>query len=228
MANSKKILIIVALVLAVCVVYLFFFFQPKKVEISDLESALDKKKVDMTEKQRIAKDVEKFNVQVKALDEQLKESLAQLPNDKEIPQILRLFAKLASISGIEMTNFTVLPEIKKALYAEVPIDLQLTGGFHNIAIFFDKISKQDRIINISNVKIANPTIINGETQVVTTCTATAFRFISPAEAAAAAPPPPPRKPKEKAEPEDLGGKGGKAAKGEKGVDMEELMGKGKK
>ena len=225
MANSKKILIIVALVLAVCIIYMFFFFQPKKVEISDLENALDKKKGEMQERQRIAKDKEKFSLEVRSLDEQLKESLAQLPNEKEIPQILRLFSKLASISGIEMTTFTVLPEIKKALYAEVPIDLQLSGGFHNIAIFFDKISKQDRIINISNVKIANPTIVNGETQVVTTCTAIAFRFISPSEAAAAAPPPP--KKVEKKKEEEAPAKAGKGEKTGKAAEMEELMGKKK-
>jgi type IV pilus assembly protein PilO len=196
MANSKKILIIVALVLAVCVVYLFFFFQPKRVEISELEGTLDKKKAEMQERQKIAKDKDKFDREVKELEARLKESLAQLPNTKEISEILRLLSKLANISGIEMTNFSVMPEAKKALYAEVPIELSLVGGFHNIAIFFDKISKQDRIVNIQNVKIANPTVLNGETVVTTTCTAIAFRFMAPSEA-----PPPPPAPKKKVEEE---------------------------
>ena len=177
MANSKKVLVIVALVLAVCVVYLFFFFQPVRVEVRELEQTLEKKKVDMLEKQRIAKDMEKFNRQVVELDERLKESLAQLPNEREIPEILRLISQLANISGIELANFTVLGDVPKALYAEVPIELELNGGFHNIAIFFDKISKQDRIINISSVKIANPAVLSGETVVTTTCVATAFRFL---------------------------------------------------
>jgi type IV pilus assembly protein PilO len=194
MANSKKILIIVALVLAVCVVYLFVFFQPKKVEISELQDTLDKKKADMQEKQRIAKDVDKFNRQVEELNERWKESMAQMPVERQIPEILRLFARMASISGIELNNFTVTPEAKKALYSEVPIELVMTGGFHNIAIFFDKISKQERIINISNVKIANPVIVNGETVITATCTATAFRSLSAAEAAPPPAPPTPAAP----------------------------------
>jgi len=177
MANSKKILVIVALVLAVCVVFLFFFFQPIRVEIQELNQTLEKKKEEMVEKQRIAKDMEKFNRQVDELDERLRESLAQLPNEREIPEILRLISQLANISGIELSNFTVLGDVSKALYAEVPIELELHGGFHNIAIFFDKISKQDRIINISSVKIASPAVVSGETVVTTTCVATAFRFL---------------------------------------------------
>ncbi|MCZ7584106.1 MAG: type 4a pilus biogenesis protein PilO [Deltaproteobacteria bacterium] len=96
---------------------------------------------------------------------------------RKFPEILRLLSKLAGISGIEMIEFKVLPEARKTLYSEIPIEMQLKGGFHNIAIFFDKIGKQDRIINISNVKIASPTKETGETIVTTSCTATAFRFL---------------------------------------------------
>ncbi|MBZ0273542.1 type 4a pilus biogenesis protein PilO [bacterium] len=186
MANSKKTLIVIALCLAVCVVYLFFFFQPKKVEIADLQVSLEKKRADMAEKQRIARDLGKFDRQVEELNLRLQQSLAQLPNEKEVSEILRLIAQLANISGIEMTAFTVMPEIRKALYAEVPIEIKLAGGFHNIAIFLDKVSKQDRIINISNLKLGEPQIVNGDTIVVATCTATAFRFL-PGQADAPAP-----------------------------------------
>ncbi|MCZ7584105.1 MAG: type 4a pilus biogenesis protein PilO [Deltaproteobacteria bacterium] len=85
MGNSKKILVIVAIVVAVCVGYLFLFFQPVRVEIDDLERTLQKKKADMLEKQRIAKDVDKFDRMVEELNERLNESLARLPNEKEIP-----------------------------------------------------------------------------------------------------------------------------------------------
>lgn len=189
MANSKKILIIVFLVAAVCAAYVFFFFLPKNDEIRGLESSLAEKQKDLTEKRRIAKDLEKFNRQVEELNARLQESLEQLPEEKEVGELLRILSRLANISGIEMTNFSVGGEVRKSLYAEMPIELQLVGGFHNIAIFFDKVSKLDRIVNISNVNIAQPKDVNGETVVTTTCTATAFRFV-PSEAAAPAAPAP--------------------------------------
>lgn len=194
MANSKKILIVVFLVAAVCAAYLFFFLLPKNDEIKQLEDTLSKRQDELAEKQRIAKDLDMFNRQVVELNERLQESLKQLPEDKEIAEILRLLSRLAGISGIEMTNFTVGAEVPKSMYSEVPIELQLIGGFHNIAIFFDKIGKQERIINISNVKVAQPKMVNGETVVTTTCTATAFRFM------AQPPPPPPGDAKKAPEP----------------------------
>ncbi|MCB1155627.1 type 4a pilus biogenesis protein PilO, partial [bacterium] len=73
----------------------------------------------------------------------------------------------------------------RPLYAEVPIELEMTGNYHNIAIYFDKISKQDRIINISNVKLSQPKVVSGETQVQASCTTTAFRFVPQATQQAA-------------------------------------------
>ncbi|MCB1152027.1 MAG: type 4a pilus biogenesis protein PilO [Deltaproteobacteria bacterium] len=190
MENSKKILIIVALMVVVCVIYLFMFYNPKKEVISDLQAQLEKKIDEARDRKRIAQDIKRFEKEAEELDLRLKDSLAQLPEDKNIPGLLKMLANLANISGIELTSFTVLPEAPRPLYAEVPIELQMTGNYHNIAIFFDKISKQDRIINISNVKLSQPTLVGGETRVNASCTVTAFRFVPQAQPAAAAAPPP--------------------------------------
>ncbi len=177
MAGTKGILVVAALVVAVAAAYIFAFYLPKIDEINELQTVLDNKRSDMLEKQQIAKDKERFMLQVDELNDRLGEALSQLPNDKEIGEILNMLANNAQVSGIDMETFTVRPEIVKELYSEVPIDLQITGQYHNVAIFFDKISQEKRIINIANVKIGNPNIKNGETVVTTTCTATAFRFV---------------------------------------------------
>ncbi len=182
MGGTKGILVVVALVVAVVAAYIFMFYLPKVDEINELREVLDKKKGDMAEKQQIAKDKERFILQLEELNERLGEALSQLPNEKEIAEMLNMLAENAQVSGIDLQNFTVRPESARELYSEVPIDLQIKGQFHNIAIFFDKISQQKRIINISNVKLGNPNTANGETVVTATCTATAFRFVEQRQA----------------------------------------------
>ena len=63
----------------------------------------------------------------------------------------------------------------KTLHAEWPISLELQGTYHNLAIFFDKVGKLPRIVNITNVDIRNiGTPVPGGPTITATCTATTF------------------------------------------------------
>jgi type IV pilus assembly protein PilO len=66
-------------------------------------------------------------------------------------------------------------------YARVPLELTMLGGYHNVATFFDKVSKLDRIINILNFSMGDVKQIGGETVVKTSCLATTFRFLETKE-----------------------------------------------
>ncbi len=177
MANSKYVLIIAALVVATVVLYFFMYFQPKNDEIASLSKRLQDVKREMQEKQEIAENLPRFNKEIADLERQLRDSLSQLPNTKEIPDILKSLAELAESSGLSLRSFTVNPEISKGFYAELPINLEVEGGYHNIAIFFDRLGKLNRIINVANLVIRNPQEIEGEVRVTATCTAITFRFL---------------------------------------------------
>ena len=182
--SSRKILIILAVVVLILVLYFFFIYRPKSVEISNMQNQLADVKRDKEEKERIVADLDQFNREVKELEQRLSEALAQLPNEKEIPQILEQVAKLTEDSGLKMNVFTVLPEVPRQLYSEVPISLQIKGNYHNIALFFDKASKLKRIINISNLELSDPMDVKGETVISVSCKATTFRFLKQAPPAA--------------------------------------------
>jgi len=193
MGNSKKILIILALVLVVVAVYFFFIYQPKADEIAKLNKRLSDVREEKKEKEVIANDLRRFEREVEQLNQNLTESLAQLPNEKEIPKILSTIAELTKSSGLELMTFTVNAEQNKGFYAAIPIDLELQGGYHNLAIFFDKVGKLKRIINLTNLKITKPVFAEGETKVTASCTATSFRFVSGSQLVETPPRPSPEK-----------------------------------
>ncbi len=200
MANTAKVLIIFVLVALVFVGYFFLGYRVKQREIDMADRQLADLQTQLNEVKSVAQVLAPLEREIDTLDQQLKQSLAQLPEDKQIDILLRNFDDLASTSGLEITKLVPGAEVPRDFYAEIPIDLEIRGGYHNIAIFLDKIGKLKRIINISNLKMTQPTEVNGEMEVVASCVATTFRFRKAGEAAPPpaaggakppAPPPPP-------------------------------------
>jgi type IV pilus assembly protein PilO len=185
MANTAKVLIVFVLVALVFVGYFVFGYRVKQNEIDQADRELARLDAELRQVKDAASARQPIEREIETLDQQLKLSLAQLPEDKQIDVLLRNFDDLASTSGLEITKLVPGAEIARDFYAEIPIDLEIRGGYHNIAIFLDKIGKLKRIINVSNLKMATPLEVNGEIQVTATCIATTFRFRKPSEAAAA-------------------------------------------
>ncbi len=108
-----------------------------------------------------------------------------LPTEPETGDLLAWIKNLADQSNLELKKFS--PGALKPVantYKEFPISMDITGGYHDLGIFFDRISKYSRIININNVVINRNT--SGARSIRSTFTATTFIYDDSAERAAAA------------------------------------------
>ncbi|NLH50143.1 MAG: type 4a pilus biogenesis protein PilO [Myxococcales bacterium] len=198
MSNTVKIVIILALVVLVFLAYFIFGFRVKQNEIDQADKQLAELTAQLNQVKAVAQVLQPIEREIETLNQQLGQSLAQLPEKKQIEALLISLDDLASASGLEINKVTPNAEVPRDFYAEIPIELEIKGGYHNIAIFFDKISKLKRVVNISNLKLSSPVDNNGEIQISANCIATTFRFLAPGEtavAAPAAPPPQAAKPK---------------------------------
>jgi type IV pilus assembly protein PilO len=115
------------------------------------------------------------------LNEELRNALTQLPNEKEIPEILRNITSLGKESNLEFTLFRPKTEEPQQFYAKVPIELTVLGSYHNTGIFFDKVSRLPRIINVVDFNMTRAKDIKGkgenEILVKTSCLVNTYRFI---------------------------------------------------
>ena len=87
---------------------------------------------------------------------------------------------LGAQSGLEFLLFQPQKEVNRNFYAEIPLKIEVTGPYHNVATFFDKVSRLSRIVNIGDVKMteAKAAKTKGETVILKTgCTATTYKFI---------------------------------------------------
>jgi type IV pilus assembly protein PilO len=126
---------------------------------------------------------EALKAQLAALDEALQLAATLLPETREIPELLTQISQLGLQVGLEFRLFKPEPEKRADFFAEVPVSLAILGRFHDVARFFDQLSKLPRIVNVTDIKIAPATKEPGaEPTLSTQCLVTTFRFLEPSEA----------------------------------------------
>jgi type IV pilus assembly protein PilO len=183
--TSKKVAILVVLICLVIGLYAYAFFIPQQNELKTLKGELNKLVRELNESKAIAKDLENFKKQVEQLNLELTNALTQLPNEKEIPEILRNISALGKESKLNFTLFRPKPEEPQQFYARVPIELVFLGNYHNAGIFFDRVSKLPRIINVVNfnmIRAKDTEKGKGEEELLvrTSCLVNTYRFIEKA------------------------------------------------
>jgi len=178
--SSKKILILIGILCVITGIYFYLFFIPLQNDMKVLKTELDKLMKELNEGRMITRDLEKFKGQVEKLNAELTSALTQLPNEKEIPEILKSISRLGKESNLEFTLFKPKPEEPQQFYARVPIDLVMVGSYHNTGLFFDKIGKLPRIINVVDFNMTRVKEVKGrEADIVikTSCLITTYRFM---------------------------------------------------
>lgn len=181
LSTAKKVLILVGVLGLMTGLYLHSFWGPRQEELKGLKGDLDRLIRELNESKAVTRDLQKFKDQIAKMNEELMKAVTQLPNEKEIPEILKNITSLGKDSNLEFTLFRPKPEEPQQFYAKVPIELTVLGGYHNTAIFFDKVSKLPRIINVVDFNMTRAKDIKGkaETEIVvkTSCLVNTYRFI---------------------------------------------------
>jgi type IV pilus assembly protein PilO len=116
-----------------------------------------------------------------ALDKALQVALTLLPETREIPDLLTQISQLGMNAGLEFRLFKPEAEKTADFYAEVPVTLAILGKFHDVARFFDHLSKLSRIVNVTDIKIALAKSNEDSSLLTTNCLVTTFRFLEPRE-----------------------------------------------
>jgi Tfp pilus assembly protein PilO len=116
----------------------------------------------------------RFREQVRALELELDKLLRILPARRNTPELLRRVRALAEQGDFGFNRFTPGGFVEREFYSEWPIKIDLTGDYHNLAMFYDRVSRLSRIINIEDLVIqARP---RGEETITANFTAKTFVY----------------------------------------------------
>lgn len=170
-----------------------YLLSPTFEERQNLRDAVESLQSKVTQESRIARDLPRFREQVQELDRKLMLALRELPDQREIPDLLSAVSARARDAGLEVTTFQPRPEVKRDFYAEVPVAISVEGTYHQLATFFDDVGRMERIVNISGIEVWSPFFrdtqivrglaqpVSGKTSIRARCTATTFRYLDESE-----------------------------------------------
>ena len=180
-STAQKIAILAVTIILIAALYYSFLYSPRADEVAKLSDSVEIARNEKTVKTQKAANLSRLRQDLQRLDAELKKAIAQLPDKKEIPDLLSSISSKAQESGLDILLFRPRAEAFQEFYAEVPVDITVKGNFHNTVNFFDEVGRMDRLVNIDNIGFKNPTV-NGDNVVLeTTSVATAFRFLDDAE-----------------------------------------------
>jgi len=180
-STAQKIAMLAVTVILMIALYYSFLFGPRADELAKLADSVEIARNEKTVKTQKAANLSRLRQDLQRLDAELRKAIAQLPEKREIPELLSSISSKAQQSGLDVILFRPRAESYQEFYAEVPVDITVKGNFYNTVNFFDEVGRMDRLVNIDNIGFKNP-IVSGDNVVLeTTSVATAFRFLDEAE-----------------------------------------------
>ncbi len=181
--QKQKLAALGGLILAILALDYFLVYAPRSEEISKLTQENENGRNERDKKKKEVANIPKLKQQMTQLDGRLKEAVAQLPDRKEIPDLLSTISSKVKEAGLDIMVFRPRAENLQEFYAEIPVDIVVRGGFHNVVTFFDEVGKMGRLVNISNIELRNPKASGDQVIMEGSSLATTFRFLDDAERA---------------------------------------------
>jgi type IV pilus assembly protein PilO len=169
-----------ALGLATCGLFLYSYETPQRAQMAGRETTLLALRVDIDKGRATAIKLKDFQRDVSALEGRLSELRAVLPEEKDAAELLRAMQGVALQSHLTITSFKPSPVVIKASHAEWPINLELIGTYHNLALFFDRVGRFARIVNISSLAVHAREGPLGIATIKADCVATTFVLLDKA------------------------------------------------
>ncbi|HEY6871490.1 MAG TPA: type 4a pilus biogenesis protein PilO [Geobacteraceae bacterium] len=179
--NKQKIALMALILIGIGAGFFFGLYSPKMKELKALQDKLSELTNQIQENKRIADNLPKYKKDYDQLQKDLDSALTELPNQKEIPSLLTNITSKGKDAGLDFLLFKPKPEEARDFYAAVPVDISVSGSYHNMAEFFLAVSNLPRIVNISNVATADIKNVGGRMVMKVNCLATTFRFLDKKE-----------------------------------------------
>jgi type IV pilus assembly protein PilO len=131
----------------------YFYWSPTTEERDQKAAKLEALQKEIRALEVTAQKLGDFQREVALLERKLETLKSILPPAKETPDLMRKVQALAAQSNLTINNFTPGATVNKEFYQEWPIAMGLVGSYHNLALFFDKVSRLPRLVNVNNIKI---------------------------------------------------------------------------
>ncbi len=172
-----QVVVFAALALGIVVIAYFVFpnLKTMQVEIDTMQEDLAEKQRDISDGQAIEARLPEFEREIESLKQKLGDVQQILPTGRETGDLLRWIKNLGDQSNLDLKSFSPGGLRPVEFYKEFPIEMNVTGTYHDLGLFLDRVSKYQRIINVDNLRMTKATGGRGKT-IQASFTATTFVY----------------------------------------------------
>jgi len=171
-----KLLLSVMLFVALVGAGYWFYIKTLQQELAKVAGEESGLRADLETKAVLAANLESYRQQMKEMEDSFGDLLRQLPGKTEVPGLLEDITFTGLGSGLEFSNIALQPEAAQEFYIELPINIVVTGGYHDFGTFVSGVSSLSRIVTLHDFAIrAN----ENRSELTMNITARTYRYNSP-------------------------------------------------
>ncbi|MCW8908392.1 MAG: type 4a pilus biogenesis protein PilO [Sedimenticola sp.] len=168
-----KAFIILLLCVGVAVGWYYFNTEQQLIDLDSVEKKELTLRSEFESKQAKAVNLEKYKKQLEEMKQSFGAMLRQLPNKTEVADLLVDVSQTGLAAGLEFELFNPQDEVPREFYAELPIKLQVFGGYHELGNFISGLAALPRIVTIHDVTVSP----RGDDVLVMSATAKTYRYL---------------------------------------------------
>ena len=179
----QKVLVLILLMVGVPGIFYYTIWDEKKIAIQTLETEIAKQDTDIAQLTVKAKHLEELVAANKQLEIALAKKKESLPPEEEAILLLKQLSDMGVRLGLDIRLWKPGTRVEdpSKLFVKLPFSVELAGGFHTAALFFDRINNLPRIISVSGLKMGSPKVEQERVVIQTVFDLTAF--VAPPEPA---------------------------------------------
>jgi type IV pilus assembly protein PilO len=149
----KKMLAAAAGVIVVALLLGWFWIRPLWEQRNVLREDVERIQLRLAQIQRTLAQIEQFKKELQEIDIQVKHISSILPDTREIPELLKGISNLGQQNGLEFLLFKPEKENPREFVAEIPVEVNLKGNYHQMGLFFDQVRRQARLVNVRQLEM---------------------------------------------------------------------------
>jgi len=161
----------------------FFFIADLTTSIEGIKASQASQDGVLAQKQEIADNLNERRKEMDALEQRFQVALTQLPERKDIEELLAQLNDIGKKSGLEINKVVPGGESSRGFIASIPIGMSVRGNYHEIALFLQEVASLPRIVHVSEIRLTGQTTTRGEkVWLASDFLATTYRFSDAAQA----------------------------------------------
>ncbi|MES9986657.1 MAG: type 4a pilus biogenesis protein PilO [Candidatus Thiodiazotropha endolucinida] len=176
-----KFVVVILVAVLVLVAGYYLIIEDEIASLEGVQKEEQKLRADFAKKQSKAANLEAYRKQLEEMKQSFGTMLRQLPDKTEVAELLVDVSQTGLASGLEFELFKPLDEVPREFYAELPIQVKVTGQYHEFGHFISGLAALPRIVTIHDIKISRTSEEDANADLLLEATAKTYRYLDEEE-----------------------------------------------